>query len=148
MINDFSQERGYLNWSSYGTSSIFEDSELSECQDTKTLDSVWLDKTWCTGGFHFPPTCFLLDLSTRVRVRVPQSTALVGRLEQSRSKAVFVSACVFALPDPIPHASPVPRPTVRGESRGQETTHSLVWPEPFALVPAFQRRFAPVAVCT
>ena len=93
-----------------------------------------------------PPTCFLLDLSTRVRVRLSQSTALVGHLEQSRSKAVFVShAC---LPDdPIPHASPVPRPTVRGESRGPGTTHSLVCPEPFAL-PAFQRRFAPVAVCT
>ena len=47
-----------MNWSSYGTSSIFEDSELSECQDTKTLDSVWLDKTWCTSGFHFPPNLF------------------------------------------------------------------------------------------
>ena len=32
---------------------IFADSELSECQDTKTLDSVWLDLVhrW----FPFPP---------------------------------------------------------------------------------------------
>ena len=118
-------------------------------QNVKTLKH-WIacGRTWCSGGFHFPPTCFLLDLSTRVRVRLSQSTALVGRLEQSRSKAVFVSTCVFALPDPILHASPVPRPTVQGESRGQGTTHSLVCPEPFALLPAFQRRFAPVAVCT